>query len=144
MTKRRSASGQFELPVPAAEAIGYFTPEGERGWAPGWDPSYPEGTPSEAPGTVFITSHGDQDTVWTIHHIDRERFTSAYSRHNVGNWAGTVKVRCEDQGTDSCVVTVEYDTTILPGGDPSILHHFDGPSYEAMMNEWATRVTATI
>ena len=144
MTKRRRASGQFELPVPAAEAIGYFTPEGERDWAPGWDPVYPEGTPSESPGTVFTTSHSDQDTVWTIYHIDRNGFTAAYSRHNIGNWAGTAKVRCEDQDTDSCVVTVEYDTTILPGGDPSILNHFDGPSYEAMMNEWAARVTATI
>jgi hypothetical protein len=143
MTNRRGITGTFELPIPAANAIGYFTPEGERGWAPGWDPTYPEGRPSEAPGTVFITSHGDQDTIWTIHHIDREEFTSAYSRHNVGNWAGTVRVRCDDQG-DSCVVTVEYDTTILPGGDPSILHQFDGKSYEAMMNEWATRVTAIL
>ena len=92
---------------------------------------------------MFITSHGDRDTVWTIHYIDRDGFTSAYSRHNIGNWAGTVKVRCEDEG-DSCLVTVEYDTTLLPGGDSSILNHFDGPSYEAMMDGWATRITATI
>jgi len=144
MTMRRSARGQFELPIPAAEAIGFFTPEGERDWAPGWHPTYPDGIPSETPGTVFITSHGDDETIWTIHHIDREGCTSAYSRHNVGNWAGIVQVRCDDQAAGRCVVNVEYDTTVLPGGDPSVLHHFDGPSYEAMMNEWATRVTATL
>jgi hypothetical protein len=144
MSNRRSATGTFELPIPAAKAIGYFTPEGERDWAPGWNPTYPAGSPSETRGTVFITSHGDQDTIWTIHHIDRDGFTSAYSRCNVGNWAGTVQVRCRDQGAESCVVTVEYDTTVLPGGDTSILHHFDEAHYEAMMSEWATRVTAVL
>lgn len=140
MTIRRKATGHFELPISAAEAIDYFTPEGERGWAPGWDPTYPEGTPSETPGTVFITSHGEHDTIWTIHHIDREACTSAYSRHSIGQWAGTVSVRCDDQGTHGCIVTVDYDTTVLPGGDPTILHHFDASAYAEMMNEWATRV----
>ena len=138
---RSRATGQFELPIAAAEAIGLFTPEGERDWAPAWDPSYPEGTRSETPGTVFITSHGDQDTVWVIHHIDRDRFTSAYTRHNIGNWAGTVQVRCTDRGLDGCVVAVDYDTTVLPGGDPAILHHFEEASYGAMMVEWQTLIT---
>ncbi len=144
MTKRRSATGQFELPITAAEAIGFVTPEGERGWAPGWDPTYPEGSPSEAPGTVFITSHGDHDTIWTIHDIDREGCTSAYSRHNIGNWAGTVRVRCDDDGPHGCIVTVDYDTTVLPGGDLKILHHFGESAYREMMDEWATRVTGAL
>ena len=141
---RRRATGAFALPISATEAIGCFTPEGEKDWAPGWDPSYPEGTPSETPGTVFITSHGEQDTIWTIHHIDRERCTSAYSRHSIGKWAGTVQVRCDDQGPQGCVVTVDYDTTALPGADPKILHHFDDAAYKEMMDEWATRVTTAL
>jgi hypothetical protein len=56
---RRRASGSFELPIPASAGIGFFTPEGERRWVPGWDPAYPSGEPSETPGTVFITEHGD-------------------------------------------------------------------------------------
>ena len=52
--------------------------------------------------------------------------------------------RPQNLDSDSCAVTVEYDTTILPGGDPSILHQFDGPSYQAMINELATRVAATL
>ncbi len=144
MTTRRRATGHFELPISAAEAIGYFTPEGERDWAPGWDPTYPEGTPSEELGTVFVTRHDDQETVWVVLGIDRETCTSAYSRHNVGNWAGTVRVRCEDRGADSCVVTVDYDTTVLPGGDPSILHHFEGSAYEEMMEHWATAVRSAL
>ena len=137
---RCQASGQFELPIPAAEAIGFFTPEGERRWAPGWDPTYPAGEVSEAPGTVFITSHGDQHTIWTIHRIDRDGFSAVYTRHSVGKWAGTVSVRCEDTGPAECTVTVEYDTTVLPGGDSSILHRYDDESYKAMMEHWSEAV----
>lgn len=143
MTRRRG-TGRFELQIPAADAIGLFTPEGERAWVPGWDPTYPEGQASETSGTVFRTSHGDNDTIWTVHHIDRRGCTAAYSRHSVGNWAGTVQVRCEDLSPGRCSVTVDYDTTLLPGGDPSILHDFDEPSYAAMMDEWATLATAGI
>ena len=140
---RHRATGSFDLPIPAAEAISYFTPEGERDWAPGWDPIYPAGEVSETPGTVFITSHGDDQTIWTIHAIDRAACAAAYSRHNVDKWAGTVSVRCEDIGSQGCTVTVDYDTTVLPGGDLAILHHFDDEAYEEMMNHWSEAVRQT-
>lgn len=141
---RRKATGSFELPIPSSEAIGYFTPEGERDWAPGWDPSYPAGEASEIPGTVFVTSHGHDETIWTIHRIDRTTCTAAYTRHNVGKWAGTVRVRCEDTGSQGCKVTVDYDTTVLPGGDPSVLHHFDQGAYGEMMNHWSEAIRRVI
>lgn len=144
MTMRRNASGKFELPMPAAEAIGFFTPEGERSWAPGWEPMYPTGEPSETPGTVFTTSHRDVETVWVVEQIDRDAHTSAYSRITIGHHAGTVRVRCDDQTSDQCVVSVEYDMTMLPGGRSEALDAYDEPSFAAMMKEWATRVTATL
>ena len=144
MMMRRQATGTFELPISAAEAIGYFTPEGERDWAPGWDPQYPTGEATETPGTVFITSHGDDHTIWTVHAIDREACTAAYTRHNAGKWAGTVKIRCEDTRSPGCTVTVDYDTTVLPGADPAILHHFDDQSYREMMNHWSEAVRRTL
>src|SRR5262249_47894283 len=55
--------GRFELPLPPAEALPFFTPEGERAWAgPAWNPVYPDpgaAVDDSAPGTVFTTeSHG--------------------------------------------------------------------------------------
>ena len=43
---RLHASGQFVVAQPAGRAIDLFTPEGERAWAPDWDPTYPAGQPS--------------------------------------------------------------------------------------------------
>ena len=144
MTQRRKATGQFELPVPAADAIFYFTPEGERPWAPGWDPTYPSGEATETPGTVFITVHGDTETFWVIENIDRRANMAAYSRVTPGQHAGTVRVRCDDQPGDTCMVTVEYDMTSLDPEDPHLLDHFEEESFAAMMEHWATAVSAVL
>ena len=144
MTLRRKASGQFELPITAAEAIYFFTPEGERPWAPGWDPTYPSGEATETPGTVFVTVHGDTETFWVVESIDRKANTAAYSRVTPGQHAGTVRVRCDDRGDDTCVISVKYDMTSLDSDDPHVLDHFDEESFAKMMEHWATAVGAVI
>jgi hypothetical protein len=144
MSKRRIAHGEFPLSVSAATAIGFFTPEGERRWVPGWDPTYPDGESSETPGTVFTTAHTNTQTIWVIHHIDRARGSAAYSRITAGHHAGTVKVRCTDQETDRCTVTVDYDMTALTGSDPAALDAFDEESFAAMMQQWAAMVTGNL
>jgi len=144
VTSRRRASGHFELPIRAADAINFFTPEGERIWVPGWNPTYPAGAVSEDPGTVFITSHTGVETVWLVVEIDRTRHASAYARITVGHHAGTVRVRCDDQPGDRCVVTVEYDMTALASHHPGILDAYSDDSFAAMMNEWAAGVTAAL
>ena len=73
------SSGQFELPLSAAEAIWLFTPEGERVWEPGWNPQYPAGDPSEAPGTVFTTAAHSSETIWVIVEIDRSEGSATYA-----------------------------------------------------------------
>ena len=144
MIMRRKASGHFGLSIPAADAIDFFTPEGERSWAPGWDPTYPSGEPSETAGTVFITEHGDTKTVWVIEKIDRTANTSAYSRTTPGHHAGTVRVRCEDRCDGHSVVSVEYDMTALTPDHAHALDAYNDERFEAMMKEWATRVTANL
>jgi hypothetical protein len=141
---RRTATGRFELPIPASEAIEYFTPEGERRWVPGWNPTYPTGEASESPGTVFTTSHGEIETVWVIERIDRTRNTSAYARITPAHHAGTVRVGCEDQPNRQCIVTVDYDMTALIPSHPEILDAYDDDSFKAMMNEWLTGVTSAL
>jgi len=144
MIMRRKASGRFELPISTSDAISFFTPEGERRWAPGWDPTYPAGEPSETPGTVFITHHGDTQTVWVIEKIDHEAHTSVYSRTTPGHHAGTVRVRCDDHPDGHCVVSVEYDMTALTPDHAHALDAYNDEHFEAMMKEWATRVTAAL
>lgn len=138
---RQTASGSFHLPIPASRAIGFFTPEGERAWVPGWNPTYAEGEPSEAPGTVFVTSHGDTENIWIIQDIDRRTQTSAYSRVTLGHHAGTVHVGCFDTTDGGCEVHVTYDMSLLPGADPAALYAYDDLSFQDMMKDWADGVS---
>ena len=137
---RRIVSGHFELDLPAEKAIGFFTPEGERDWAPGWNPTYPAGEPSETTGTVFITDVGGVETVWLIQTLDNAGCTVAYSRVTPGRHAGTVRVSCDDATSGVCVVSVTYDMSLLPGSDPNGLDPYDDHSFEAMMIHWSEAI----
>ena len=141
---RRTAAGRFELPVSAAEAIGFFTPEGERPWAPGWDPQYPAGAVDESSGTIFTTAHGDGETIWVIVEIDRESYAATYSRVTPGLHAGTVRVRCYEQPSSNCIVSVEYDMTALDPNHPGALDAYDGESFASMIADWKRLVTAAV
>ena len=80
---RRVCEGSFHVPLPPARAAELFTPEGERAWAPGWEPDYPAG-----PGGPVFTTHAGT-TVWVA--LGGLR----YARVTPGVQAGTVEVRCE-------------------------------------------------
>ena len=138
---RRVVSGGFELPTSAEQAINYFTPEGERAWASGWDPVYAEGAASESSGTVFTTNADGVESIWVIRAINRRSYSASYSRVTPGRHAGTVTVRCEDNDDDGCLVTVTYDLSALPDTDPSSLDAYGDASFAAMMDEWSDAIT---
>jgi len=137
---RRVATGGFPLDLPAQHAIGLFTPEGERAWVTGWDPMYVDGSPSEMPGTVFVTDHGGSETIWLIQSIDREGCTAAYARVTPGCSAGTVRVSCDDTPDGECAVSVTYDMSVLPGGDPSELDGFEADAFAVMIRHWRAAI----
>lgn len=139
---RTVVSGHFAVALPASQAIGLFTPEGERQWVPEWNPIYAAGHESEDAGTVFTTEMGDAITIWLILEIDRITCTSGYSRVTPGHHAGTVRVRCTDTDTGVCAVSVTYDMTLLPGSDPHGLDSYSEDPFDAMMREWASAITS--
>lgn len=125
---------------PAAQAIGLFTPEGERQWVPGWDPAYATEDVSESPGTVFTTAVGDVETYWVIIEIDRPAGRSAYARITPGRHAGTVSVECSESGENTCEVAVSYDMTLLDGADPTHMTPYERPAFEGMLEEWSDMI----
>jgi hypothetical protein len=137
---RRAQTGTFEVGLPASEAISLFTPEGERPWAPGWDPHYAAGEMSESPGTAFTTAHRDVVTYWVILEIDRDSHSSSYVRITPGGLSGTVAVQCTDIIEGRSEATVTYDMTLLEGSDPAHMDHFEPGAYREMMKEWSTLV----
>lgn len=53
--------GTFHLNAPRERVFPLFTPEGERAWAPGWEPKFLSG--SEERGSAFTTTAHNGSTV---------------------------------------------------------------------------------
>ena len=132
-----ASTGQFELPLPAAEAIWLFTPEGERVWAPGWNPQYAAGDPSEEPGTVFTTVAHGSETVWVIVEINRSIGSATYARLTPGHHAGIVSVQCVDAQPGYSTVTVSYDMSLLGDRDSSGFDTYAPTHFDEMMRNWS-------
>jgi hypothetical protein len=126
-------SGHVRVALAPAAAVHYFTPEGERRWAPGWDPVYAAGLPAEpAPGLVFETGAHGARTTWVVTHCGP--LEMAYSRFVPGEQAGTIAVRCEPDG-DGTLAHVTYRLTALGSEGARRLAGFE-EAYPRTMRRW--------
>jgi Polyketide cyclase / dehydrase and lipid transport len=125
------ASGSIFVPLPPERALHYFTPVGERAWAPHWDPVFPAGEDGDgsAPGTVFVTG----DTTWVVAARGDDRVR--YTRVTPGRDAGTVEVRVRADGAGTRA-DVTYDMTALAAGDD--------PGHAPRIGEWEAAIAAAI
>jgi hypothetical protein len=124
-----SCRGAVRVALPPDEAIELFTPEGERTWVAGWDPTYPGGDDG-----VFVTDA----TTWVT--VERSERVRRYARVTPGVQAGTVSVRCEPDGAGT-VATVGYELTAL-GPDADLAAFAAG--YADFMAGWERQIAARV
>ncbi len=139
---RVRCSGTVRLPPGIAAPLALFTPEGERAWAAGWDPSYPARTGAEddsEPGTVFQTRHGPHAGTWIV--ASREPGRSIrYTRVIADQDAGTVTVTLDGSGPVSGTqLTVSYDLTALSGPGAAQLARF-AAGYPQFLAHWEQEI----
>lgn len=129
--RRVRCTGTVQLPPGIAAPLGLFTPEGERAWAAGWDPSYPAPAEDDSePGTVFQTRHGPHAGTWVV--TSREPGRSIrYARVIADQDAGTVSVTLDSETE----VTVSYDLTALSEPGAAHLAQFEA-DYPQFLAHW--------
>ena len=134
---RVRCSGTVRLPPGIAAPLSLFTPEGERSWAAGWDPSYPAPAADDSePGTVFQTRHGAHPGTWIV--ASREPGRSVrYTRVIAGQDAGTVTVTLDSETQ----VTVGYDLTALSEPGAAHLAQF-AADYPGFLAHWEQAIAA--
>jgi len=133
--RRRRLTGTVRVALPPAEAFRLFTPYGERDWAEGWEPRFPEQvTDDTAPGTVFQTLAHGVTTTWVVLHREPGRSVS-YARVREGVHAGTVGVALAPSESGGSDVTVTYDLTPLTAEAEAELAAF-AAGYPAFMRSW--------
>ena len=124
-------TGSFELEAPLEAVRPLFSAEGERRWAPGWDPVWADAAHKHEAGEVWTTA-GPPATTWitVVAAADQVR----YARVADGDSAGLVTVTCA-QTEGSTTVTVEYDLSSLSDSGARRLEQF-AAGYDDMLAHW--------
>jgi len=137
-----SNSGHFHLDAPCAQVFPLFTAQGEKAWAPGWNPEMLSG--DTARGSVFRTHHAESETVWIVTDYQPDHYQASYARLVQGSNMGLVDVTChEDSGGAS--VTVRYTLTGLgKEGDAFVREFLSDPHYTRFIEEWRTAISAAL
>ncbi len=138
-----SRSGSFHLPVPCSHALPLFTAEGEKLWAPGWDPEQISGNTER--GSVFRTlRHDGRPVTWIVVAYDPPAGRASYARLVEGSNMGLVDVRCTDRGMGSDVEVTYTLTGLDAEGDEFVASFLAPEHYADMLREWQRHLIAAL
>jgi len=130
-----SQTRSFQVPAPCARLMTLFTAQGERAWAPGWDPEILSG--DTARGSVFRTRTPERETVWAVSEYRPEQGRVSYVRIAQGSNMGLVDVSCRDVPAGGSEVTVTYTLTgLTPDGEAFVREFLDPKRYDDFIGEW--------
>ncbi|HXZ12753.1 MAG TPA: hypothetical protein VEG64_10195 [Candidatus Sulfotelmatobacter sp.] len=139
--------GSFELNTTAEKALPFFTPEGERAWAEGWDPKpiYPaQKDVAFETNAVFRLGHGEHESIWTILKADPEKHVAEYVYVVLGERVSRVRVVVEPLAANRCRVRVRYVHTALSEGGMQVISAMTEEAYAQKMLDWQRMVGALI
>ena len=127
---------KFHLNAPLARVFPLFTAQGERAWAPGWEPRILSG--SEERGSAFITSTRDGATVtWIVTDYRPAEGRVSYARLVQDSNIGIVDVACAEAADGGTDITVRYTLTAINAAAESFVAQFlADPHYTTMIEEW--------
>lgn len=138
-------SGSFELPCNPDTAFPFFSPEGEREWVKGWNPTpvFP-GTIDFRRDTVFREGPAGDEAMWTIVDVDRETHRAEYVRVAPRSHAARIVVQIAALGTERTRVTVTYTITAFGEDVAALIDGFSEEAYAAKMVAWREQITACL
>src|SRR5579863_1538539 len=134
-------SAEITVVLPRERAIELFTAEGERRWAEGWNPRYPQPDRRDGPGAVFTTAHGSHEATWIM--VDHGPDGVRYARETHGITAGTVAVDVVGSHEHATRLRVTYDVTALSAAGEAWLAAFDD-GFDAEIASWAIAIEAAL
>ncbi len=137
---RTDESFRFTVRLSAGEAFGLFGADGERAWAPDWDPAFVHPQPArDEDGMVFIEGQGDAQAVWINTAFDRDAGHIQYVYVRPGTMAVCIDLDLRRVAERETTVSVRYRRTALrPEASPFVqeMARHDraaGPEWESLI-----------
>ena len=133
----------FRLEAPLARVLPLFTAEGERSWAPGWEPVILSGDVDR--GSAFVTrGHSGIETTWIVADYRPAEGKVSYARLAQGSNIGLVDVTCKEE-SGGTVVTVRYTLTgVSEQGRIFVREFLEAEHYTRMIEEWRVATSAAL
>jgi hypothetical protein len=134
----------FRLEAPLARVMPLFTAEGERSWAPGWEPVMLSGAVER--GSAFSTrAHSGIETTWIVVDYRPAEGHASYARLAQGSNIGLVDVICTAVAGDATEVSVRYTLTGVSEQGRAFVREFLEPEhYSRMIEEWRVATSAAL
>jgi hypothetical protein len=117
-----ACTAELVVDRPLEATLALFTAEGERAWAPGWNPTFPAPGRTEGAGTVFVTADANHETTWVM--VDQNEHGVRYARVTPAATAGTVAVTVLESQATRTRLQVRYDLTALSSESADWLERF--------------------
>jgi hypothetical protein len=134
----------FRLDAPLARVMPLFTAEGERSWAPGWEPVILSGDVER--GSAFLTrAHTGIETTWIVTDYRPDEGRVSYARLAQGSNIGLVDVICTGAADGATVVSVRYTLTGVSEQGRAFVREFLEPEhYARMIEEWRVATSTAL
>lgn len=139
----RGFLGGFRVAAPADEVFPLFSPEGERGWVPGWEwePLDPR-SGGWAEEMLFRTREEHGEAVWIVTLLADDERRVVYHRVEPGRWVARVEVRCEISPSGGTEVRTSYRYVSLSERGNREIAAMRDEEYEAKMLRWSGWIAA--
>ena len=126
----------FHLEAPREQVFPLFTAEGERAWAPGWEPRILSG--SSERGSAFITTaHNGSTVTWIVTDYRPAAGRVSYARLVHDSNIGIIDVVCTEPAGGGTDVSVRYTlTAVSEAGESFVTQFLCEPHYTTMIGEW--------
>ena len=121
------------LAAPPERILPLLTPEGERAWAEGWDPTVLFDAPGKG-GTVFVTS--DPDTLWLLERYDAARGYVRYYRITPDSNVTELDIVLRLVAPEVTEATVRYTYTGLSETGNALVASRTEEYYLGFMRHW--------
>jgi hypothetical protein len=134
----QSFSGDVRVAKPVDEAFPLFSPEGERAWAPGWDPESLTSRGWEE-GEVFLTRHGAETAAWVVARLDGAAHEVTYYRVEPERYVVRIDVHCT-AGDRSTTARVSYSFVGLTDAGNAEIEAMTEEGYREKMANWESLI----
>ena len=134
----------FHLHAPRVQVFPLFTAQGERAWAPGWNPEILSGAEERGSGFRTQNEHG-QETIWIVTEYNPLEGQVSYARAALGSNIGLVDVACTGSAAGGTDVSVRYTLTALSEtGRVFVSKFLETQHYSKMIDEWRAATAAAL